>query len=396
MQIVIHRGTSQIGGCCTEIRTDKARIFIDLGQELPGPGIEPRPLQIDGLTCGAANCDGVFFTHYHGDHVGLYGSILPGIPLYMGRASKDIFLVLQTHLATVSEEIKGNLPKLEAVHTFQVAKPIGIGDIKITPYFTDHSAYDAYMFLIEADGKRVLHTGDFRMHGYLGKGMLPTMEKWVGRVDLLITEGTALSRPAKEPETEYELQKKLHEYMKQCKNVFLLCSSTNIDRLASLQASAKKFHRLFICDAYQRDVLDIVTHYGGDKSPLYRFDRVKTYGKNLDELMDEKGFCMPIRASEKFRPFLEKYQGEDTILLYSMWKGYLTQNPAITQMVEGRPWEYLHTSGHASPQGIKKLCAVVRPKTGIIPIHTEAAEAFDRLCEPYKIIHQKDEEEYTL
>lgn len=40
MKIIIHRGIDQIGGCITEIATNKARILIDLGQNLPnGEGI---------------------------------------------------------------------------------------------------------------------------------------------------------------------------------------------------------------------------------------------------------------------------------------------------------------------------------------------------------------------
>lgn len=35
MKITIHRVINQIGGCITEIATDNARIFIDLGQNLP-------------------------------------------------------------------------------------------------------------------------------------------------------------------------------------------------------------------------------------------------------------------------------------------------------------------------------------------------------------------------
>lgn len=35
MKITIHRGIDQIGGCITEIATEKARILIDLGQNLP-------------------------------------------------------------------------------------------------------------------------------------------------------------------------------------------------------------------------------------------------------------------------------------------------------------------------------------------------------------------------
>ncbi len=34
MEITIHRGTHQIGGCATEIRTKNTRIFIDFGTAL--------------------------------------------------------------------------------------------------------------------------------------------------------------------------------------------------------------------------------------------------------------------------------------------------------------------------------------------------------------------------
>ena len=40
MKIKIHRGIKQIGGCITEIATEKTKILIDLGQNLPdGDGV---------------------------------------------------------------------------------------------------------------------------------------------------------------------------------------------------------------------------------------------------------------------------------------------------------------------------------------------------------------------
>ena len=35
MNIIVHRGTKQIGGVVTEICTENTRIFIDMGSELP-------------------------------------------------------------------------------------------------------------------------------------------------------------------------------------------------------------------------------------------------------------------------------------------------------------------------------------------------------------------------
>lgn len=44
--------------------------------------------------------------------------------------------------------------------------PIKIKDITIIPYIVDHSAYNSFMFLIQADNKKVLFTGDYRDTGY--------------------------------------------------------------------------------------------------------------------------------------------------------------------------------------------------------------------------------------
>jgi mRNA degradation ribonuclease J1/J2 len=39
--------------------------------------------------------------------------------------------------------------------------PITIKDITVTPYIVDHSAYGAFMFLIQADEKKILYTRRF-------------------------------------------------------------------------------------------------------------------------------------------------------------------------------------------------------------------------------------------
>ena len=38
MNIQIHRGLDQIGGCITEISTATSRVFVDMGKNLPGSG----------------------------------------------------------------------------------------------------------------------------------------------------------------------------------------------------------------------------------------------------------------------------------------------------------------------------------------------------------------------
>ena len=49
MNITIHRGTDQIGGCITEISTETSRVFIDFGQNLPGNGEPTTPEEDEAL-----------------------------------------------------------------------------------------------------------------------------------------------------------------------------------------------------------------------------------------------------------------------------------------------------------------------------------------------------------
>ena len=90
MQICIHRGQNQIGGSIIEIKTDSTRIFLDVGMELDESEHIDVP-QIEGLFCGEKNCDAVFISHYHGDHIGLLNHILPNTPLFMGESAYKIF-----------------------------------------------------------------------------------------------------------------------------------------------------------------------------------------------------------------------------------------------------------------------------------------------------------------
>lgn len=397
LKITIHRGTHQIGGCCTEIRTDTTRILIDLGAELPDPqALPPRALEVHGVTCGEPDCGGVFFTHYHADHVDLYDQILPGIPLYMGRAAKDIFALYQ-------ERVKDHLPDpaqydrfLARVRTFSPAHPVRVGDIQVTPFLVDHSAYDAYMFLIEAEGKKILHTGDYRLHGFRGKGVLPTLEKYVGQVDLLITEGTTLSRPNEKPMTERELSYEAEKVMREFPYTFLLCSSTNIDRLAGMAAAAKRAGRLFVCDPYQKSVLDVATRYGGARSPLYDFSGVQRYTPELLDEMKDKGFCIPVRANQGAKRFMRCFPIVKSLLIYSMWTGYRERDDRIAGFLKGINYCDLHTSGHADAEAIRAVCHTVQPRLGVIPIHTQAADRFDAVCTPYPVIPLDDGYSYEL
>ena len=94
MNITVHRGTHQIGGSAIEISTATTCIMLDFGNELSlDEKYTPINLEIDGITKGIPNCEGIVISHYHMDHLGQMTSVLPEIPLYMGELSKEIALI---------------------------------------------------------------------------------------------------------------------------------------------------------------------------------------------------------------------------------------------------------------------------------------------------------------
>ena len=324
MQIIIHRGTHQIGGCITEIQSEKGtRIAIDIGENLPTlEAKESNEFKVEGLNTGIPNFDAVFITHYHGDHIGLYDKIFSTIPIYIGEHSKQIFKILQKRLEKAGLVTKDNLEKIDNFKTYRIPHKIKINDIIITPIEIDHSAFNAHMFLIECDRKKLLHTGDFRLHGQRGKSVIPALKKYVGQVDVLICEGTTLSRKKEEAITETNLQKKAEAIFKQKKYTFVMCSSTNIDRIASIHKGALKAKRLFICDKYQKDILMYIDSIA--RSTLYKFKgKVLSFDNNILALMKQKGFVMLVRDNYISRKIMNLFT--ENIFIYSQWEGYLNK-----------------------------------------------------------------------
>lgn len=393
MQIIIHRGTHQIGGIATEIRTENTRILIDMGDELSlEPDFISSPLNIPGVTDANGKCDAVFFTHYHGDHTGQMTRIRDDIPLYAGALAKEI-MQLSAERSYHKDQVLCD--RIKTLRTFNGGEELEIGDIRITPWSIDHSACDSYLFLIEADDKRILYTGDFRMHGFRGKA-LPKLLHKIGKVDVLITEGTTLSRPNEKPMSERELQQKVREYMTQYKYVYVMCASTNLERICALSKAVPR-GKYFICDGYQKNLMELVEHHWGKLSPLYRDLKKTVYGDNIFEAIKERGFLMTVRDNRDFRNIISKFDREQSIILYSMWDGYRTKpGSTIPNFLNlAGCWEPLHTSGHASHSDLKKVVDIANPDI-VIPMHSDNPDMLQMLCPDTKIKLVNDGEGVVL
>lgn len=405
MRITLHR-PNQIGGCITEIVSSKGtRIFVDLGHNLPKGDQESEDEYASekAITDLIGDARAIFYTHIHGDHFELFRYVPDWIDQYIGPLAHEIIMTKYRHMSNATE-LKENclkcLKKLELVKEYRKGRPITIDDITVTPFQVSHSSADSYMLKIKCDGKTMLHTGDFRGHGYMGNGIYKVMDKFhiAGNVDILITEGTNVDNNTKSILPEYVLKKEFKEVFRQYKNTFIICSSTDADRLESIYSANKEsVRRPFIVDTYQKDILCLIDKYAENEKLLYHFNinDICSYSpsvEKMDNMMRCHGFVMLLRCSEKFQSYLEKIlpwcKPEETCLIYSQYHGYIDKregNTAFNQKLYDFVEQFrergcfvkedLHTSGHASKQDLARLCEQVNPKV-IIPIHKDEKADF--------------------
>lgn len=389
MRIRILKGTNQIGGVFTEITSEKAKIIIDFGEDLDGV---KRLEKIEGLTDGEPIYDGVIITHNHQDHMGRIDEISTKIPVYMSDVSRKIFETVFCFSKT-----KGKI-KRETVN-IESGKSFTIKDMTITPYIVDHSAYNSFMVLIEANGKRILHTGDFRNHGYKGKLLEKTLKE-IGKIDVLITEGTTLSRKQIKSKTEEQLVEEIVEKTKSYKQVLMLMSTTNIDRVTTMQKVANRTRKTVIHDIVLTNVLQLVTQQipnAKNNKDVYVFLPATNYIQKDNEefkqfiepyqdkiaITGEKlhgNFIMNIRVSmlrDIERLKLNNNVLDNCCVVYSMWEGYKKEplyRDFLEKIQELKIDVYdLHVSGHADYTAFNQVIDITNPEA-VIPIHTENKE----------------------
>ena len=387
MRIRILKGTNQIGGVFTEIASKEAKIIIDFGDDLDGV---KRLKNIEGLTTGNPNYDGVFITHNHQDHMGRIDDILDDVPVYMSDLSRKIFETVFCFSKT-----KGKICRKTI--NLEEEKTITIKDMKITPYIVDHSAYNSFMLLIEANGKRILHTGDFRNHGYKGVLLEHTLKK-IGKIDLLLTEGTTFSREQVKSKEESELVEDIVEKTKKYDQVLMLMSTTNIDRVTTMQKVANRTGKTVIHDIVLSNVLQLVTQkipnaLNSKDVGVYLPDSVyiskdkeeyKKYIEPFQEKINKTGkllygkFIMNIRVSMlKDIERLKDKVLNNCCVVYSMWEDYQKEKVYkrfLDKMKEFNIDVYnLHVSGHADYTALNEVLDITNPEI-VIPIHTEKKE----------------------
>lgn len=417
LRYTIHRGQHEIGGMCIEVSSDDGtRILLDLGMPLvaPGGGDFPRDtpqrpteqLLVDGILRNipglyphdptAPSIAAIILTHSHLDHYGLAHHAHPSIPVYGSDGTVSILEVGRVFFPDAG--LPPDLRRLPA------NKAVGFGGLSVTAIPVDHAAPDSRALLVEADGQRLLYTGDLRAHGRTGfrfENMLA--DGRLQGVDWLLVEGTTLGSSggshglSSESDVEdelVELAQRHHERF-----IAVAASGQNLDRLVSCFRAAKRTGRLLVIDPYQAYVLMKLS--GLSKAiPQFTWDGVRVsfaphqvsrlkeagmmdlvyemseQGKvTSDELAAASGdYLACVRGGYGMTKVFDKIGSDRVVLVWSMWRGYWDREGcAMREWAErvGSEPQFIHSGGHAWPEDLRRLATTIAAKQTVW-VHTDS------------------------
>jgi len=396
----IHRGAQQIGGTCIELEAAGKRLLLDLGLSLDAtPGSqEPLP-PVRGLATGDdPNLLGILISHPHQDHWGLLPQIPATVPVFIGEAASSVLRAATFFGASGMELCPAGL--------LRHRQPFALGPFTITPYLNDHSGYDAYSLLIEADGRRLFYTGDFRGHGRKAALFEQLLADPPGDIDVLLMEGTNLHKPGAMPTdalTETALERDLIEVIRHAEGIVLVAfSAQNIDRLVTVYRAALQEDREMVVDLYSAAIAEAT---GRRSIPKPGFDKLRVFVPQSQRVrIKNAGAFGRTRAVKRCRIYPEELAARksqlvflfrqsmiqdleranclvDALLIWSLWPGYLQEGGGPLHAFlarHGIPLQIHHTSGHASIADLQGLVDALRP-TRVVSIHTFAPERFVEL-----------------
>jgi ribonuclease J len=427
MNLTIHRGTQEIGGSCVELKTNTTRILIDFGlplvssqkdqpfdskilkgksvEELKNLSILPN---IQGLYRNEKKeIDAVLISHSHMDHYGLLAYVNSEIPIYMSEGAKELIAISNIFTPNKIDNLD--------IKIFPKAGKTKIGEFDIISRLVDHSAFDARAFLIEAEGKRIFYSGDFRGHGrkrLLFQKIISTPPE---KIDCLLMEGSMLDRGKQEFIDEEAVQKGIEDVLRNKNNIaFLFASSQNIDRIVSAYKACRRTNSILVIDIYTAYILQRLSKI---TKHLPQFDwqniRVKFFKYHADKLAEagyekllyvfnerkiemaeidakKNNILMLLRDNSLFSKVVGHIHDiQGAIIIYSMWEGYLTEEFKNYCKNAGIEIKQVHTSGHATVEDLKAFARALKPRM-LIPIHTFHGNKYKELFSNVKPLDDKE------
>src|ERR671935_1465533 len=386
VRIIPLGGLGEVGKNMTVFEADGATVVVDAGLAFPRDehlGVDLILPDFSYLSERGRPIQAVLLTHGHEDHVG-------ALPYLLRQARVQQVWATRLTLGLIKSKLdEHGLLRAADLREGEIGTPFDVGPFRVEFVRMAHSIPDSAALAIEAEGRLVLHTGDYK----LDHTPIDGQKTDVGRlaelgnrgVDLLLGDSTNAERPGVTP-SERIVGEAFRQIIPLRTGRILVSSfASNVHRMQqAVDVAVEVGRKVCVVGRSMRKNVNIARNLGYMDVPedvLIRPHELDEYAPGDVLILCTGSQGEPLSALVRIaygdHPAVTVEAGDTVIISAKPVPGNeLRVHDAINQLAR-RGAEVLHqeiapvhVSGHGNSEELRTMLGLVRPKS-VMPVHGE-------------------------
>ena len=385
LKIISLGGLNEIGKNITVLEYGGDMIVVDCGLGFPEDDMYGVDLVVPDVTYLIKNQQklrGFFLTHGHEDHIG-------GLPYVLEQVNAPVHTTrLTAGLVQIKLEEHGLLDSTKIV-THEAGEVVKAGCFKVEFIHVNHSIADAVAFAIHTPVGVVVMTGDFKIDSTPISGNIIDLARFgaLGNkgVLALLCDSTNVEREGFSP-SERKVSRSFDSMFKGCdQRIIVTTFASNVDRIQTvLNVAAKYGRKVAVTGRSMENILKVSMELGYldvPKNTLVDINATKSLPKEKTVIITTgsqgENMSALYRMAFSGHRQVEIGPGDRVLISASAIPGNEKTISAVINELYRKGAEVvydkladLHVSGHACPEELKIMHALLKPKF-FIPVHGE-------------------------
>lgn len=382
VEIVALGGLGEFGRNLLWLRCGESSILVDAGVSFPDetfPGIDRIAPDLAALS--GVRIDAVLLTHGHEDHIG-------ALPLVREVCPSPVYGFPFT-LALARRRLEEADAPLEDLREARPRERLRAGAFSFTFFRVSHSVPDSAAILVEAGGRRIFHSGDFKLDPDPPDGETSDLEgiaaAAAGGVDLVLVDSTNAERPGRALSERVAGEGLAASFAGAPRRIVLTTFASHVARIAQAVASGRGLGRsVGFLGRSMRTVVEIAVRLQRMSLP----SGAVVAPAELAGFPPEQLLCLA--SGSQGEPFSALYRlaldehadlklGPEDLVIFSARTipGHERSVNRVTDHLVRRGARVVreaeppvHVSGHAHREDIADWLRLTRPKA-VLPVHGE-------------------------
>ena len=387
LRIIPLGGLGEVGKNMTVYETDDQIVVVDAGLSFPRDehlGVDLILPDFGYLKDRADKVRAVLLTHAHEDHVGALPYLMREVRVRQVWATKLTLGLIQSKL-----DEHGLLNAAELIEMRPDEGPVDIGSFRADFVRMAHSVPDTVAIMLEAAGKRVLHTGDYKLDHTPVDGLRTDVGKLaeLGNqgIDLLLGDSTNAERPGVTGSERLVGEAFRHIIPVRQGRVLIACFASNVHRMQqAVDVAVESGRKVAVVGRSMRKNLNIARNLGYLEAPeetVIKPSELEEYQPHEVLILCTGSQGEPMSALTRIayndHPAVIVERGDTVILSAKPVPGNeLRVHDSINRLAKSgaevlhQEIAPVHVSGHGNSEELRTILGLVRPKA-VMPVHGE-------------------------